>query len=257
MFAPVFAIIFGIVVSCSDDKDAKDEECEHTLIDTDTGPEFDFGPCGEKKYDGSFTVMDADSLAELSTYTSVDGNLKIEDTTDLVNLDGLDSLLCVARNLSITANSALENIDGLSNLTTIGGTVTIGDYNEGNSLLANVGGLSSLTSIGGHLWIEHNNVLADVDGLSSLASIGEFLGVFGNPSLTSLSGLGNLETVDGLLNIAENEKLPTCEGTKIRDQIGIECRDICIRLNLPDGCLDDDEDCWYDGCDPGDECDDY
>ncbi len=255
--APVFAVIFGTAVGCSDDKGAKDEECERTLVDTDTGPEFDFGPCGDNKYDGSFTIADADSLAELSTYTSVEGNLKIEDTTALANLDGLDSLLCVSRNLDITANSALENIDGLSNLVAIGGAVTIGDYNEGNSLLANLDGLSSLTSIGGHLWIEHNNVLANVDGLSSLASVGEFLGVFGNPSLTSLTGLGSLETVDGLLNIAENEKLPTCEGTKIRDLIGTECRDVCIRLNLSDSCSDDDEDCWYDRCSPGDECDDY
>lgn len=272
--------LLSFCVGCSDKK-GKDQ-CAYDWSDGGPALSRETDTCGDNVLDGEFyRFSDAGSLDELAGVTFVKGRLIIGDSVTIQDLDVLNSLMCAGDNFTIKNNAALANLDGLSNLAYVGGDLEIvanpllanldglgkltevagafklGNLDEGNPALANLDGLSSLTNIGDYLWIEECDSLAELDGLSNLETIGGHLGIFANGSLENLDGLRTLTSVGGFLNIAENEKLPTCEAIQLRDGIGTECRDICVRSNLADDCQNDDEGCWYDRCAKGDECDNY
>ena len=55
---------------------------------------------------------------------SVSGELRIRNSADITNLDGLANITSVGGDLSIYNNNALTNLDGLANLTSVGGGLT-------------------------------------------------------------------------------------------------------------------------------------
>jgi hypothetical protein len=129
-----------------------------------------------------------DALGETGC-TGVSGNLIIEDSSDITNLDGLASITYVGtgndiydeQGLMIRNNAALTNLDGLSNLTLAAGLVI-----SNNDALTDLDGLANLAHVG--VWgarIRDNDALTNLDGLASLNSVGTQLYIRNNRALTS------------------------------------------------------------------------
>ncbi len=93
---------------------------------------------------------DLTNLAVLSKFTSIKGDLIIDDNQELKSLKGMDNLTSIGGDLIICNNNLLTNLTGLKNLTTIGGDLVIKD----NDKLTNIDALNSITSIGGDLSID-------------------------------------------------------------------------------------------------------
>ena len=110
----------------------------------------------------------------------------------------------------IISGDDITNLNGLSEVTNIGGSLRIGDYNEGNPLLTDLTGLDNLDTIGG-LRIQNNNTLTSVIGLGNVTTIGG-LEIINNDALTSLTGLVNLSSIGYDLNIEGNSSLTSLVG---------------------------------------------
>ena len=151
------------------------------------------------------TQVQIDALGELGC-TSISGDVWIEDTNDVTNLDGLSNVTAIGGALIIRKNAALVNVDGLSRLTSIESLLNI----SSNAELANLDGFANLTSVGGsfsktwelsgYLSISDNPMLTTLDGFESLTSVRRGLIIQGN-RLSSLSGFNSLTRVGGDLTI--------------------------------------------------------
>jgi len=159
---------------------------------------------------------------------SISGNLIIEGP-DIVNLDGLSSIVQVNGNVIIgdtIGNPNLISLSGLSNLSNIGGSLSV----QNNASLENFAGvvssmnameLSSLTEIGGDLKIAHNESLQNLLGLEDLEAIGGDLIIEDNISMTSLAGISSLDyqSIQNLY-IFDNPELSTCQVQTVCSYIG-------------------------------------
>jgi hypothetical protein len=128
---------------------------------------------------------------------SMNGNLNI------MNLEGLNSIIKILGHLEIMGCHALGNMSGLNSLTQVGDYLMIKECTE----LDNLYGLNSLTQVNGSFIISGNNYLTTIQDLESLTVVNGDLWIEFNQSLSSLSGLNNLTTVDSSLHISHNIQL--------------------------------------------------
>jgi len=147
------------------------------------------------------------NLNGLGDLYRIDGNLNIENTSNLVNLGGLSNLKSIGRSLYISRNRELKNLNGLAKLTSIGESLQI----RVNSRLTNLNGLSKVTST--HLqdiYIYDNNQLKDINIFSQLKQLkGSFL-INRNEQLNSIQGFSSLTKINGRLTLL-NSKVENLE----------------------------------------------
>ncbi len=117
---------------------------------------------------GDLLLTSQAEIDAASACVRVLGNLVVQEDQpgEIVNLDGLRSIVSVDSALAVAANTALTGLDGLEAVTSVGGHVVI----DGNRRLASISGLRSLASVGGSLFITSN-----VD-FSSFAPSGPMVG---------------------------------------------------------------------------------
>ena len=143
---------------------------------------------------GGLSVVSNYRLPDLGGFAaleSIDGDLVVQNNSDLEHLDGLANLTHVPGNLWIDINPGLRSIDGLRNVTAVGGELRL----RINERLPNVDGLGQVRQVGGRLDVSDNELLADCDcGLYPLLSEGEVGGtiaIYGNAA-----GCASIEEVD-------------------------------------------------------------
>ena len=136
---------------------------------------------------------------------SVMGNLVIA-AKDITNLSALSTLTFVGGNLLINFTDNLFNVDGLSALTKVEGSLFIK-----NTPLENLDGLFNLTSVGKNMALWSSNSLTNIDGLSNLTSVGE-LSINGCQALININGLSSLKSVEGRINIYDCHALTNING---------------------------------------------
>ncbi len=159
---------------------------------------------------------DITDLSPLSSITTVNGYLTINNNVNLTNLNGLHNIGSVAEYLSISNNSALSNLNGFGNLLSIGGNVEINN----NALLQNLDGINNLESIGGNLIFNQNPSLNSFTGLESLISIEDDLEITENNSLVSFQGLSNLSSINQSFIVSNNEQLTNFDGLLSLSSVG-------------------------------------
>ena len=86
------------------------------------------------------------------TCNTVDGDLRIEYSPDIVDLSGLSFLTTINGDMFISFNP-FTDLTGLDNITTIGG-----DLNISNTILTNIDPFLNLTSVGGELNLDDNQL---------------------------------------------------------------------------------------------------
>lgn len=106
-------------------------------------------PCESTSYDLTSQAA-VDALGQTGC-TAVFGSLRIQNSTDITNVDKLTGITTV-NNLEIEYNDSLTNLDGLINLANVFGDLLI----MANTALNDVDGLTNLTRVGGSFYIELN-----------------------------------------------------------------------------------------------------
>ncbi|MBN8681296.1 MAG: hypothetical protein J0L99_01525 [Chitinophagales bacterium] len=178
------------------------------------------------------------SIGQLSSLNSINGNLFIQSNTALPNLNGftlptgfnreiwindntaLTSLVGLESaqqlvNLSITGN-AISNLNGLNNLQTVSTSLGIGNNPNLNDLTA----LSMLQSAG-NIAIVDNDALVSLNGLDALTNItNDGLYFQYNNSLTDLTALDGLLALPGGLYLEDNDALQNLQGLHHIQSIG-------------------------------------
>jgi hypothetical protein len=101
----------------------------------------------------------------------------IENNSDLISLEGIESITEVPGAVWISNNNALLNMEGLNNLAYAASLIICN-----NDDLRNLQGLSSLTSVD-CLRIYDNDVLTNLEGLNSLTSVKKEILIYQNDSL--------------------------------------------------------------------------
>ncbi|MCP3872799.1 MAG: hypothetical protein GY699_06555, partial [Desulfobacteraceae bacterium] len=181
---------------------------------------FSFGSLGcdgpRPVWNGDYYIQNLEDLNALSGYGEVTGSLFIQNSTDLIDLTGLEMLTRIGANLIISGNQILTNLTGLEGISSTGVSLQIYD----NPLLNSLSGLDNLNFVGGELQISLNASLANFSGLNSLSSIGARLYISNNVSLTSFLGLENLMTIANQFYIGYNDSLINFVGLNNLTSIG-------------------------------------
>ncbi|MCK9460049.1 MAG: DUF1566 domain-containing protein [Proteobacteria bacterium] len=191
-----------------------------TDIDTDTDGDSDTDPdagpdeCGDVVFEGTAAITNTTSVALLAGVTRITGDL-VMNGSQLPNLNGLESLICVDGSVLITNNDNLvpsSSLDGLCNLNRISGAFRV-EYNEGEGgeALTRIG-LSALRRVEGGVVFD-GNALASINGLENLELIsGGGLAFTGNQPLSDVDGLIGVETIEGGLTIQNEYELQNLSG---------------------------------------------
>lgn len=158
--------------------------------------------------------VDVDTLATNFPVREIGGNLAIS-SSELLSLNGLDSLKSVGSELVFSDLPNLMSLSGLSHIKTVGSNLTLSGLMSINSLA----GLESLDSIGG-LTVRYCKGLTDIVGLGHLNSIGGSVMIEHNDNLISLSGLSSLIEIKGELNLRSNESLTNMNGLNSLTSLG-------------------------------------
>lgn len=142
--------------------------------------------------------------------TEIDGDVIIEGDTpySIQSLLALQQLTSINGNFKIINNDELVDLDGIQNLSFLGGDLLIYANND----LEDITSLSSIQEVGGFLHIHTNYTLTDLTGLHNISSVGESLLIFDNDNLEDISALGQISTIGGSLTIAKNDSLTTLVG---------------------------------------------
>lgn len=151
----------------------------------------------------------------------INGRLHISND-QLSTLYGLNSLFSVEGLVNISVSNII-NLEGLESLQYIGSHLIISD----NTNLENVEHLNNLTFVGGRLSIQDNPNLISLNGLQNLNNVGEWISILGNSQLTSLSGIDNISPssfggLEGGLYITNSENLTTCNLPNICEYLSFD-----------------------------------
>jgi len=183
---------------------------------------------GNLKIGGASFVeqSDIDNIAQLAQITSIGGDLLIVfNSTDLINLHGLEQLTHVSGNVHVFHNSALADLNALSQITTIGGNLNI----SGNSALNSIDGLKKLTTVGANMDVTENPVLTRLNSFSKLQSVGGYLSIWGNAVLSDVNDLHQLISINGNLSVTQNHALTNLHGLR---QLAVLGGDLNINQNI-------------------------
>jgi len=170
------------------------------------------------EWTGSILLRNENDVTQLEGFSSITGNVVIDDT-DFESTNALTDILSISGSLLVQENKKLVDLKGLnlSSQFTVENSVIIVD----NAKLLTTKGLESLTSLGGSLYLNKNPRLENLLGFKNIENIGEKLtigsydnsdiGGSGNAALKSLSGLNRLTSVGSLI-IEVNPSLASLEG---------------------------------------------
>lgn len=165
------------------------------------------------------------NLNGLSSLISIEQQLVITENNLLNDMTGLNNLTSIGANLAITYNNSLTNLSGLDNLGYLGGSLLV----LHNYSLLSLTQFNNLISIGGELWISYNSSLTTLTGLDSLLNIEEEFILEGSSQLANLSGLEGLQTIGLFISISDNDSLVNLSGlenlTSINGNIDISNND--------------------------------
>ena len=154
------------------------------------------------------TQSDIDNfLINYPNCTQIGGDVIIQNSTNITNLDGLANITFIGGSLIIDNNTSL---------------VVLSDSDDSQPGFV-INGLSNLTSITDDLIIKNNSNLSNLNGLSALSFVGGIIHIEGNNHLTSLTGINSVgaSSFDDLI-ITNNSSLSLCE-----------VESICSYLNVP------------------------
>jgi len=175
---------------------------------------IEFGANNYTKINGSMYINGSVSdLSPLESIVIVNNAFEIKNTTNLINLDGLNNLRITGNvfpnGFRIMNNSGLESLFGLNNL-----EKTRGDaYIVNNDNLTNLEGLNSyVAASAGELRIQECDNLLSLSGLENLEGISDSLIIMLNPQLNDISSLSNLIFIERRIHILYNNSLPNLNG---------------------------------------------
>lgn len=204
------------------DASASEDASLDASVPADAAP-ADAGGVGcdpQLRFSGTLLAGSNEDLEALRGVTFIDGFVTVTGA-----VSDLSALRCLQRVTSYDCDCDIEG--------------DLGDERFGLSVqnttaLTSLEGLGRLTVVTGALAIRNNAALSNLEGLDRLRRAVVLL-VEGNTSLASLDGLEALTTAGKLYNgtdgaeegrlgiyITDNPALPTCEGTALRDRIGVE-----------------------------------
>ena len=178
---------------------AQNTNCNTNLQTQAAVDAFDCKAIGTLRIGGS--VTDLSGLSELEVVTA---ELRIESTTALTSLQGLENLVGVGT-LIILSNQQLTSLSGLDRLATVINSMFV----TRNPRLTSLEGLGSLVGIRGSLTISNNQALTSLDGLESFTTIGNLI-VQNNTQLINVNALANLSLVLGTFDVRFNTRLADC-----------------------------------------------
>ncbi len=153
----------------------------------------------------SLSIQNQDQLDLLSSSVVLVGDLTLEGNS-ITNLTQLSTLSTVLGNVIIRNTTQLKDLNGLANLNFIGGDLIL----QKNMELKDLDGLMSLYALGGSIRIEQNPNLKKLNGLEKLTSISKSLIIFDNDKLTDLGGISDLRKIDLNLEVKHNDQLSDC-----------------------------------------------
>ena len=147
------------------------------------------------------------TLNGLNQLVQVEGNVTIENCSQLASLEGLGSLQQIGQRFELINNDLLLSIFGLASIKSIF-TIYIADNQRLNNLL----GFSPVPFLKGSLYIINNPTLPNLEGFNNLADVGVDLVIDQNNALTSINALSNIRTLTGDLRITNNQGLRSTDG---------------------------------------------
>jgi len=129
----------------------------------------------------SLFIADNDKLTNLEGIEEmmISNRIKIQDVSNLKNIDQLKSITKLSGILTIFSNDKLENIDGLKNISELNGLNI-----ASNPMIKNLNGLKSLEKIDGIFWVRNNPLINDFCDVASIFKAGITL----NSDLYRVSG---------------------------------------------------------------------
>ena len=160
-------------------------------------------------------VIKGENVHDISALSSLKriGYEMIIDGTNLISLDGLESLQKFEQSLKVQNNPKLVSLSALKNISISRHNGSL--YIENNSSLVNLDGLQFIKNIF-MLFINNNSVLENVDGLINLTSLQHNTEISNNPKLNNLDGLVNAKHTGTAsvprLWITDNPSLNICCG---------------------------------------------
>lgn len=163
-----------------------------------------------------FGVYGNDDLTDLSAFKSlkrIEGNLHLENLSELENLEALNSVDCHLSSLTIY-NSSLTSLAGLevrSDLFSL--------RLNNNPFLENLDAISPLVNYS-LLSLDNCPLINDLDNFSAVDSVSA-LRLVNMSGLTNLQGLNNLKNVTGGINISFNQNLLNFDGLQTLEEVGI------------------------------------
>lgn len=184
---------------------------------------------GYETIQGSVALLDGvTDLSPLYALTRITGSLRIEDTSTLPSLTGLEQLTTIGGDLAIRGSTfaalselesltavegvhieettQLQDLRALSRVTALSRNLVVQD-----STLASLAGLEGLTTIAGYLNIQQASALTSLDGLGGLTTVGKTVFLVQNPLLVEVDGLSGLTTVGESLAITDLPVLSTLQ----------------------------------------------
>ena len=112
--------------------------------------------------------------------TELQGNVIIQGD-EILNLNGLDSIISISSSLNLFETKELSTLSGLDNLLSIGRDLS---FSQNDSLL-DLTSLENLTLVSRELFIEKNTLLTDLNGINNIeAEQLESLYIIDNPNLS-------------------------------------------------------------------------
>ena len=196
------------------------------------GKAIDPGLYGQPEISIEINLAPVTSLQAFHNLTSLPGQLYLWNTTQLIDLTGLEGLTAIDGGVVMGGLTSLRNIDGLRNLQSLGmsanysllildvpitslgplrGITTVpGDVSIARTDVTSLSGLDGLTSIGGRLMITRNGFLTSLNGLGALTMVERYVSIVDNAVLSTLAPLSGV-AVEGL-QIEQNTQLASLLG---------------------------------------------
>lgn len=135
---------------------------------------------------GKLDIQSQSSLGDLqglSSLTAIQSVFQIANNSHIKNLHGLQSLVEVGH-LYLSDNSQLLSLDGLQSLSTIHTNLFINNCDS----LSDIRALINVHDINGFIYITRNNLLTSLAGLDNLCDYAaEFVTLVDNPNLATCS----------------------------------------------------------------------
>lgn len=186
---------------------------------------------GYESIQGSVGVFEGvTDLSPLHALEEITGSLRIEDTTTLPSLAGLESLRIIGADLGIRG-STLVSLDGLNGLSAVEGLVI-----EDTESLQDLSALAAVSGLSRNLVLTNSN-LESLAALNGLTEVRGYLNIQNAASLSSLSGLEHVSYVGKTLFIVQCPRIEDLDGLAglltVKESVSISDLPLLSRVTLP------------------------